>query len=290
MKNWVVFLMIISIAFSISSCSILSGEYIAETEGTRIYDMDYIKKYESTFNVMFDNDWKVIATENKYHDPEEICDHVDTRPQQYVEWTIQYHDGDGKLQTFTFDNRTPLSDQIQEYIGHYIADYYKENFYDVRMKDMPLAPSSYVFGFLTRMSTNRDEPENKERVKKSDKYLKKLDTPKGAICLSKLTPANVFEMCPIYLSINVSFSGHPDDKKGFEERAKREIENMIADMNAFTDNHLNADISMGYQEIIYLENGNRDLNWYYVQGKQIYDVDPFYYERHVFDGYKGKFW
>lgn len=282
--------MIVSVTFLTSSCGILNGENIAETKGVREYDEDYIKKYESTFNAMFENKWRVIATENKYEDPEEICIHVDTRPQQYVEWTIEYHDGNGNLCTFAFDNRLSLSGQIETYVTDYIADYYKENFYDVRIKDVPLASSSYVFGFLAKISVNRDDLENRERAKKSDEYLKKLDTPEGTICLSKLTPANVFEMCPIYLSINVSFSGHPDDKQSFEETVKRQIESMIVDMNKFTNNHLTANISMGYHEIINLQDGNRNFYWSYVQGKQIFNAEDLYFERHVFDGYKDKFW
>lgn len=303
MNKWISVLMIIVIILSAGACSIIDkdlnalmegigiyDEHIAPTEGIRTYNEDYIKKYEDTFNVMFDNNWKVIAKEDKYKEYEEICPHVDTRPQQYTQWTIEYYDGSKNNQTFTFDNRGSLSDQIQEYIRNYIADYYKENFYDVRMKDIPLASSSYVFGFLTKMTANRDDKENRHRTKKSDEFLERLETPQGAICLSKLTPANSFEMCPVYLTIRISFSEFKGDKIKFEESAQKEVEKMIADMNEFTGYHLNASIIMKYSENTYLENGERSLRWHYVQGEKVDGIDSSYFERYVFDGYKGIFW
>lgn len=50
--------------------------------------------------MIFDNNWKVTAIQKKYHDPEEICPHVDARPQQYIEWTIECYDGNKDIQTF----------------------------------------------------------------------------------------------------------------------------------------------------------------------------------------------
>lgn len=140
------------------------------------------------------------------------------------------------------------------------------------------------------MSVDRQDEENQERVKKSDEYLERLDTPEGTICLSKLTPANVFKMCPIYLSISVSFSGYFGDKQSFEENIAKQVENMIKDMNDFTNCYLTAQISMGYHDIINLQNGNRNLFWTFIKGEQVNDIYGLYFERHVFDGYKGIFW
>lgn len=39
---------------------------------------------------------------------------------------------------------------------------------------------------------------------------------------------------------------------------------MITDINAFTNNHLNAEISMQYGEEIESENGKKDLYWTYL--------------------------
>jgi len=266
------------------------GEGLAETEGIRVYDTDYIKTYKKTLNVMFGKKWKVLSTEEKYRDNIPGCPHVDTRPQQFTEWKIEYHDGDGMPRIFVFDNRGSLSYQIKYYVTDYIVEYYKENFFDVYIKDLPLAPSSYVIGFLADISTNRGDADNRERTEAADNYLKQLDTPEGAICLAKLTPANVFEMCPLYLAINVSFSEYTGNKQTFEINIMKQIRNMIDDMNRFTNYHLTAELKMGYQKIIDLYTGERDCRWTYIQGEQVYGVAGPFFEWAAFDGYKGMFW
>jgi len=285
MKKGILALMLIMGLLIVSSCST-----IAPTKGIRVYNTDYIKKYENTLNVMFDNNWTVASAEEKYEEHEEVCEHVDTRPQQFIEWAIEYHDGNGIMKTFIFDNRQSLSFQIETYVENYIADYYYENFYCPYFDDLPLAPSSYVFGFFTRASVNVHLEENKEWKNKTEKYRELLDTPEGTICLSQLTPENVFEMCPMYLSISVSFSGHPDDKQNFEKDVMNRIEDMIAEINDFTDGHLTASINMGYHEIIDLHTGNRNVTWSYIRGEQVFDAAGLYFDKHVFEGYKGLFW
>ncbi|NLC20121.1 MAG: hypothetical protein GX757_13080 [Clostridiales bacterium] len=279
MKKMIFVMMIIFALTLTGSCKIM------KRDGVRAFREDYIKKYERTFNEMFEDNWKVIATESKYEDPEEICSHVDTRTVRFIEWTIEYYDGNGNPVIFVFDNRSSLSDQIQSHVKDYIKKYYRENFFDTRFKDMAISPSSYVFCFFARMTVNRDEKDNIERTKKADKYLKNLETPDGAINLSRLTPANAFEICPIYLSIYVSLSGHPDDADNIEEDVKAQIEAMAEEMNEFTGNKLNASIRMGYRDV-----SGRSVYWTYLQGKQVYDTAGTYFERHVFDSYKGIFW
>jgi len=92
------------------------------------------------------------------------------------------------------------------------------------------------------------------------------------------------------LDTELTGDGHPEDKKDFEESVKKRIENMIAAMNEFTDNNLNASICMGYHDIIYLEDGKRDYYWHYIEGRQVSDIDVMYFERYVFDRYRGVFW
>lgn len=284
-------LMMILVVSPIFVINLIEGEHIAKMKGIRLYNADYIKKYGNTLNVMFDNQWTLKSVEKKYNDPDEICEHVDTRPQKYLEWTIEYHDGDGKLRTFVFDNRQSLSSQIEDYIEQYIAEYYQENFFDIYLKDVPLAPSSYVFGSIVRASVNPHLKENREWRRKTEEYRRLLETPRGTVCLSKLTPANVFEICPIYLSINVSLSEYSDDdKQSFEENIKKKVADLAEALNKFTKDHLNAEISLGYQDIIYLHDGERKWYFAFIQGKQASNKAGLYFERYVFDSYRGVFW
>jgi len=212
---------------------------------------------------------------DKYEEHEEVCAHVDTRPEQFIEWTIEYRDGNGDKRLFIFDNRDSLSRQIQRYVTKYIPAYYEENFLKPFMEDVPLAPSSYVFGFFAKISVNRFvDKDVEECAQKADAWLEGLNSPEGTICLSRLTPANVFELCPVYLAVNVS----PGDS--YSEDITDKIERMIDAMNQYANNYLTASI----------HNGSRW--WSYVQGKQIFDSDAagLYFERFAFDGYRGVFW
>ena len=262
------------------------GEYIAPTKGIREYKTDYIQKYEKTLNAMFDNEWTFISTEDKYEEHEPICIHVDTRPQQFIEWTVEYNDGNGDSRTFVFDNRGTLYSQIQEYVRQYIAAYYKENFYNVYINDIPLAGSSYVFCFFVRMSSYTSYEAVRDIDETTKKYQSLLDTPEGTICLAKLTPANVFEMCPVYLVVRVGLSGDSSYGQNFEEHVIKQTEDMVEAMNKFANNRLNVQADVGYHQIVNMYDGNRGRGWAFLQGEMINSFD----DRAIFESYKGMFW
>lgn len=284
MKKYVYFVVITTLIFSVS-CSLLACG-IAPTKGIRKYKDDYIKKYEKTLNAMFDNEWKLISAEDKYQEHEPICEHVDTRPQQFIEWTIEYHDGNGGLRTFIFDNRSTLGSQIKDYIVKYVSEYYKENFYDVYTNDFPLAGSSYVFCFFVKLSsfTSYDEVKDIDNITK--KYQSLLYSPEGTICLAKMTPASAFEICPIYLVIKVGLDGDQSYGQDFEEKVLKQTEDMVEAMNGFANNRLNAQIQVGYHQIVNMHSGNRDLRWAYLKGERV----GFFDDRTIFESYKGIFW
>ena len=283
MKKYFFFVAVVNIVLIVSiSWSLRTGERIARIK----YKVDYIKKYESTLNAMFDNEWELISTENKFEEHEPLCSHDGTRPHldQFIEWTVEYHDGNGDLRTFIFNNRLTLGSQVQEYVTQYIATYYKEKFYDIYMSDTPLARSSYVFCFFVRMTIAYDEA--KDIDKTTRKYQSLLDTPEGTINLSKLTPANAFEMAPIYLSVSVRLSGDSSYGQIFEENIIKQTEDMMDAMNEFANNRLNADVSVGYRQGFNMYTGNRDCKWAFLQGEQV----DYFGDRDIFESYKGIFW
>jgi len=290
MKKFCLTILTIIMLFSFSSCNMFNLGFITgKRRGPTAYNTDYTKKYESTLNAMFDNNWTVKSAEEKYDEGEEACacGYPGINPHTYLVWTIEYRDGDGEPKTFVLNNLMPISDQIESHVKSYISDYYKENFYDLYTKDFPLASSSEVFCSFALFSSNEDKSKaNNTR----EIYSNKLETPEGTLCLSKLTPANVFEMCPVYLSVYVYFSGHPDEKQNFEENAMKQIEAMTESMNKFTSNKLTASIGMGYDKDIRLYTGNIYHFWAFIQGKQVFlDFDELVFETMVFDSYKSMY-
>jgi len=241
---------------------------------------------------MFDNEWELIAVEERFESNEEFwcsCG-KGAWPQEFIEWTIEYRDGNGDIRHFVFNNRSGLSRQIERYVAQYITEYFKENFFYVHLKDLPLAPSANLFGSIVSANTNRHLEENQEWVRATDEYRNRLGTPDGAIRLSQLTPDNAFEMMPIRLSIHVSFSGNDSLGQSFEENVMDKIENMVEDMNRFTNNRLTARISMGYQQVINLHTGNRSYRWYYIQGERVFDISTMYFDRYIFESFIDIFW
>ena len=286
MKKHFSFVVLI-ILFVSTSCSLLPNrEHIAQTEGTREYTDDYTKKYASTLNAMFDNEWTVVSTENKYEEHDPLCEHVDTRPQQFIEWSIEYHDGNGELQTFVFDNRSSLSSQIMSYIINYVSNYYKENYYDVYINDVPLAGSSYVFCFFVRLSSYTSYEAVRDIDETTRKYQSLLDTPEGTICLAKMTPANAFSMCPIYLSVRGSMSGDYSYGQSYEKSVLKQTEDLAEAMNEFVNNRLNAQFYVGYHQIVNMHTGSRDYRWAFLKGELVNYFD----DRAIFESYKGIFW
>ena len=94
----------------------------------------------------------------------------------------------------------------------------------------------------------------------------------------------------MYLSISVRFGGSVGHEQSFEESVMERVEDMIDEMNRFTNYSLNASVNLGYREIIDLHTGTRQRRWEYVQGEQLSGVSPMHYDRYVFDSYRGAFW
>jgi len=234
---------------------------------------------------MFDDEWTLLSVNERFLDEFEL-----KRPQRFLEWTIEYRDGNGDIRHFVFDNRLHLASQVERYVELYVAEYFKTNFFDIYLIDLPLAPSANLFAFMAKAYVNRHLEDNQEWVRATDEYRAQLGTPEGAINLSQLTPENAFEMMPIRLSISVSFYGAESLGRLFEEDVIGKIENMIKSMNRFTNNQLTANISMSYQQIINLHTGNRSYNWYYIRGERIFDIGLSLFSRYIFESFIGVFW
>ncbi|MCL2376629.1 MAG: hypothetical protein FWC76_04450 [Defluviitaleaceae bacterium] len=276
MKKFMAILLAIPL-LTMSSCSVHFPP--RDRDIVRIFDADYIARYADTLNTMFDYDWLVISEEERF----EIPERMDIGPAQFIEWTIEYQDGNGDTRHFVLNNELGFAWQVERYVERYIGAYFRQNFLDVYMEDFPLAPSTNVFAFIARAGLNLHLPENQEWKRATDEYKRQLATPDGAIRLAQLTPANVFEMAPIRLSIWITLGDDVDmynqDVAGY---AIRQIESMMESINSFTGNRLNAQINMNHE--------HNQHEWNYIQGEQVFDLTWGYFDRYVFESYKGVFW
>ena len=265
---------------------------------TAVFDTDFIERYEDTLNVMFDHAWTLLSIEEIYEEPdwdrlnEWLCHlmySIQVRSEQFLQWTIEYQDGNGDTRHFVFNNRTRwmygFSDQVIEHVTDIILDYYTEHFVHAYMEGVPLATATgRIHGGVISIYRSFSHFEGhdylqtyldtyREWTHALEEYKRLLDTPEGAIPLAQLTPANVFKLVPFRLSI--SFREELDPKQ------QHLLEDMIEAMDHFTNNRLNAQIRMGSHF------------WNIVQGKHISIEDDgilSFFEYYVFESYRGVFW
>jgi len=254
--------------------------------GTLIFDVDFIERYEDTLNSMFCHEWTYTKSEiYQEFDPDSfdgLCHRIyeyRISPYQFFQWSIEYYDGNGDKRNFVFHNRISFSTQVENYVTRLVRDYYKENFFDVHMYDE--STLNFFAGFIIRANVNRGDIENQEWVRSTDEYRRLLATPEGAISLTKLKPANVFEMIPFYLSVRIIFNEHPNAEQNVF------AENIIKELNYFANNRLNASIIIGcYHRFRY------SYRFHYIQGERIFLNDRrwSFFNRCLFESYIGVFW
>jgi len=121
----------------------------------------------------------------------------------------------------------------------------------------------------------------------------KIETPESAICFAELTPANVFTLCPFFLTIavtidNVEYS--QSDKRAIAEQTNQKVSDMLDAMNSFAD-HLNAEVdSESDTNLETLHEDNPKYYWHFIQGTKIKLEYPSTFELDLFDSYNGIFW
>jgi len=220
------------------------GVHTLPIRRTVVRDVDYTEKYADTLNAMFDYEWKLLSVEVIYEeiDPEHFMEmrvvfcheiySVHARANQFIRWTIEYHDGNGELRRFVFHNRRDFSYQVEQYVQNMVLDYYRERFFDVYLMDESPVSIAWFSG----------------GIRNTREYRSLLSTPEGAIRFAELRPAHVFEAIPFSMNITVQFylPGYSDLER------EQFMEDMIEALNKFANNHLNADIN---HIIIYVHGG-----------------------------------
>jgi len=259
-----------------------------ETRG-RFNSIDF-EEYTDTFDVMFDYEWTLLSIEE-----------IDIWEWTYTEWTIEYRDGNGEVRHFVLDNRLTVCTTVINYLRR-IAEYYRGQFLDVYMDGMPVSfthPAGFASGSIVEAHAKWVCDESEEWIRATGRYRRGLNTPEGAIRLSQLRPANVFELVPFYLVINIVFDEYFSlDQQAFEEDVIARIEDMLQAMNQFVNHRLNAWIRVGYSQW-----GETTQVWHYIQGERV-EIEPWSedewlfgmehwsspFELAVFESYRGVFW
>lgn len=258
--------------------------------GVWVYTEDFTVKYKDTLDAMFGDNWNIKIKKEK-----KVIPDGEETPKQFTEWQIQYTNANNELKVFHLNNICSLSEQIEDYINDYISGFYKEHFFNKYLKNVPLTNASCVWGGLVDVSIDPELEDNKDRVMKTKEYRENLEIQEGTIDFTKFTPANAFEMCPLYLSIYISIDDSKysiNEKLNLKEVISKQVDLMVSDMNEFTDNKINTEITiLNNQKKTSLDDGDYHWTWYYLHGKPVsIKINPSYFDKYVYESYKGVFW
>lgn len=285
-----IFQIILALLFtaSFTGCGYDAVRY--QKDGVWIYSQNYIEKYTETLNVMFQNDWNVLKEEKKSWEGRSRTD--DLPLNYYTEWTLQYYDADGEEKLFILNNYLSFSEQLQDHIEKLAASFYSEHFFQSYLGESDLARIVYVNAFFENISFEPQSSENKPKVKAIEKYQKSLEKPDTTICLSELTPEQLFRMCPIYLSGLISLDSeekNEEEKRKSEEYAKAKVEAMITAMCEYTNQTVNAEICIVKSMKNSAEYDKNSWNWYYAGGNALSLSYPYQYEQEIYKHYASLF-
>jgi len=285
------------------SCACCDGHVLPIYE-TRVWDTDYVERYEDTINVMFDYDWTLLSTEEIYEEwcreriEEYLLCHLAyrerVRSHDFIQWTIEYRDGNGNIGHVVLNNRYRFHFQVQSHVREnafaYISEYYLENFVNTYIGEASRASQARVS--VRFASVNMYTIDVRERFdelrNKVDEYQALLRTPDGAIRLSELTPANAFSVTPLKISISISLDGYLGaDSYSFEEYIMSKAENMMESINYFTNDTFRGSITINF----YRAEGGNPRRWLnYVQGERIHVDHQGRLGWYIVESYIGIFW
>ena len=273
--------------------------HVVPLRDIRIFDVDYLETYGDTLNAMFDYEWTLFSLEERMGAPEIECHHVHLiSPHQYLEWTIEYQDGNGDVRHFVFHNRRTLYVQILTYIEQYISEYYRARFFEPYMREAPIS-RMFDLGYARFIRCNcggahSAGAEDPPWVHAAEAFRTGLGTPEGAVRFAALTPANVFERFPLYLSLNIFLEENPGlDQQAHEGGVIASVEAMIETMNQFTNGHLNIDIRLRYRLSQHgpFYSGKTYYRWVYVQGERVFNpATEAAFREYVFERYRAVLW
>lgn len=271
---------------------------------TRVYDADYIEKYKDTLNAMFNYEWSVLSVEEIYEELDVnrligsfMCNKehypYHRRPSsiQFLQWTIQYRDGNDDVSYFTLFNRPVyrgFSRQVELHVIERIEKYFQEQFFELYLQDVPLISFANLQVFLAQLAGHNllVADAYHEWMGITNEYRDQIRTPEGAILLSELTPANIFEIAPLTFTFRIRVAEYYGaERDNFEEHVIEQVESMIESLNQFTNHQFR-----GMFRLSFRGSDTAELIWYYIQGESIYADSPTLFSWCVVESYQGIFW
>ena len=111
MRRYLAILILVAFSFSLFACGVGHDDI-------RRFERDFTIEHEDLLNIMFDNEWTIKSIEERFDDGEDACacGCEGIRAAYYLEWVIEYYDGNGEPQQFLLNNRYNMSHQIENHM------------------------------------------------------------------------------------------------------------------------------------------------------------------------------
>ncbi len=257
----------------------------------KIYTENYPDKYSDTLSAMLGSEYTISGPESGFRQGEHCDCGYGSYDSSYLEWTASFTSADCGRKIFTFDNSSPLSDQISKFIKNDLSDQFQESMFDTYFSDIPIHQGgSAVYCNLASIRCNPDDVP--EMVKKTDAYLNSLSSAENCVKLNELTVNNAFERLPLYLDVHIFIDDEnltDEQTSQYVKLANERAKTLIKEQNALTGNTFNAHILIDTWS-----SDNTRSDYYILAGEELESGNNnelnLYFYRRVYKSYEGKFW
>jgi len=245
------------------------------------YRTNFLQRYYDTLNAMFDNGWELIAAQNHVISEDGLIRY--NPPLRLTSWLIEYVNSNGDIQEFRFNNSRDFHQQIELHVIPLLQNYFINNFFT----DIDICHDTLILNTqLNLLQGNHFSDSHRHWFPIVHDYRTRFATPDGAIRLSQLTPANAFEMLPLYFCVIIHVRSE-DGQRLPNDVEMEKIHDILERLNDFTNYAMTASIVI-----------NQSRSWFYIRGEYVSDLegmrpgltDRTIFETHVFESNLGVFW
>lgn len=256
-----------------------------------VYTDDYPSLYADELKMIFGD--HTLSERTEKHIEGEACscgyhqDEID-----YYEWTVTYTDACGQTMQCRLNNYESLPSQLIDWLEDQIETHFYTNYVERYFEGRLRTDISYCFCFIGRVCSGYRYGNEEERmhVETCAAWEENARANGSLISLASLDYAEIFDLYPILLSINVKL----DDKDFDSERWASNYDGSVSllnEMAAWMSDEIGDGLNLNaavYSEAACLPQAKNTVILY-LRG-QLTQTDHYDFEHAIFNSYTGKFW
>lgn len=268
---------------------ILFYEDPVHTVSHLVYTDDYPSLYADELKMIFGD--HTLSERTEKHIEGEVCscgyhqDEID-----YYEWTVTYSDACGQTMQCRLNNYESLPSQLLDWLEDQIGTHFYTNYVERYFEGRLMEAGSYCFCFIGHVCLGWSNEKERMHVETCIAWKENARANGSLISLASLDYAEIFDLYPIELSINVKLDDKdfdPDRWASNYDESVPLLNEMAARMSDEIGDGLNLDAVL-YSNAACLPQAKNTVI-FYLRG-QLTQTDDIEFEHAVFNSYRGKFW